>query len=147
MSPRTGTRTPPRAPARVVAPPPPLELDPKVVRRARTLARRLGEPVVEMTRSRTTVSANVDNSPMSVRSIATRVVATIATGWGIGRESGLVDAALDRGPVRAVARGLLTGLLTAVGLCAVVVAIALVSDASGYAALSGSLLRTRLTRP
>ncbi|MGD8201420.1 lysine 5,6-aminomutase subunit alpha [Ornithinimicrobium sp. W1679] len=56
MSPRTGTKTPPRTPVRAVAPPPPLDLDPKVVRRARTLARRLGEPVVEMTRTRTTVS-------------------------------------------------------------------------------------------
>ncbi|GGK75723.1 lysine 5,6-aminomutase subunit alpha [Ornithinimicrobium pekingense] len=39
-----------------VAPPPRLELDPRVVRKARTLARRLGRPVVDIARSHTTVS-------------------------------------------------------------------------------------------
>ncbi len=39
-----------------VAPPPRLELDPQVVRKARTLARRLGRPVVDIARSHTTVS-------------------------------------------------------------------------------------------
>lgn len=39
-----------------VAPPPRLELDPKVVRKARTLAKRLGRPVVDIARSHTTVS-------------------------------------------------------------------------------------------
>jgi beta-lysine 5,6-aminomutase alpha subunit len=39
-----------------VAPPPRLDLDPQVVRRARTLARRLGRPVVQMAQTHTTVS-------------------------------------------------------------------------------------------
>ena len=67
------------------------------------------------------------------------VLAVTATGWGLARESGLVAEALDRGTAQAVARGVLAGLLTAVALCGVVVAVALVSDASGYAALSRSL--------
>jgi hypothetical protein len=41
--------------------------------------------------------------------------------------------------VRPLLRGVLAGLLTAVALCTGVVAVALASDASGYAALSGSL--------
>jgi hypothetical protein len=57
----------------------------------------------------------------------------------VGRESGLLDDALDRGPTRAVLRGVLAGLLTALALCAAVVAVAVVSDARGYATLSGSL--------
>lgn len=67
------------------------------------------------------------------------VLAVLSTGWGVARESGLLDDALDRGPVRALLRGVLAGLLTALALCTVVVAVAVVSDASGYAALSGSL--------
>jgi hypothetical protein len=67
------------------------------------------------------------------------VIGLAATGWGVGRESGLFDDALDRGPARAVLRGVLAGLLTALGLCTAVVAIALVSDAHGYATLSRSL--------
>jgi hypothetical protein len=67
------------------------------------------------------------------------VLAAVASGWGVGRESGLLDDVLDRGPVRAVLRGVLAGLLTALGLCTAVVAVALVADARGYAALSGSL--------
>jgi hypothetical protein len=67
------------------------------------------------------------------------VLSVVATGWGVGRESGLADDLLDRGPARAVLRGVLAGLLTALGLCTAVVAVALVSDAGGYAALSGSL--------
>ena len=65
----------------------------------------------------------------------------MAVGWGVSRESGLVDAALDRlpGAPRPVLRGVLAGLLTALALCTAVVAIALASDAGGYAALSGSL--------
>jgi hypothetical protein len=53
----------------------------------------------------------------------------------------LLDAVLDRlpGVTRPLLRGVLAGLLTALALCAVVVAVALVSDVSGYAALSGSL--------
>ena len=68
-------------------------------------------------------------------------LAVLAVGWGICRESGLVDAALDRlpGAPRPVLRGVLAGLLAALALCTAVVAIALASDASGYAALSRSL--------
>jgi hypothetical protein len=68
-------------------------------------------------------------------------VAAVAAGWGIGRESGLVDAALGRLPsqVRPMLRGVLAGLLTAMALCTVVVVVALVSDAGGYASLSRSL--------
>ena len=60
---------------------------------------------------------------------------------GCARESGLLDAALDRlpGAPRPLLRGVLAGLLTAMALCTAVVAVALVSDAQGYAALSGSL--------
>jgi hypothetical protein len=69
------------------------------------------------------------------------VLALTAVGWGVARESGLLDAVLDRLPgfTRPLLRGVLAGLLTALALCAVVVAVALVSDVSGYAALSGSL--------
>src|SRR4051812_2113005 len=68
-------------------------------------------------------------------------LAGVAVGWGVSRESGLLDAALDRlpGGVRPMLGGVLAGLLTAVALCTAVVAIALASDARGYAALSGSL--------
>ena len=67
------------------------------------------------------------------------VLAMAATGWGVARESGLLDAVLDRGPTRAVLRGVLAGLLAALAMCTAVVAVAIVSDAGGYAALSGSL--------
>jgi hypothetical protein len=69
------------------------------------------------------------------------VLAAAAIGWGLARESGLLDSALDRlpGPARPVLRGVLAGLLTAMALCTAVVAVALASDARGYAALSGSL--------
>jgi hypothetical protein len=69
------------------------------------------------------------------------VLALTAVGWGVAREAGLLDAVLDRlpGVTRPLLRGVLAGLLTALALCAVVVAVALVSDVSGYAALSGSL--------
>ncbi|MGY1720569.1 DUF6350 family protein [Blastococcus sp. SYSU DS0552] len=65
----------------------------------------------------------------------------VAVGWGAGRESGLLDAGLDRlpGVVRPVLRGVLAGLLTAIALSLVVVAVALASDAGGYAALSRAL--------
>jgi hypothetical protein len=71
--------------------------------------------------------------------VGAAVLAVVATGGGVARESGLFDDALDRGSARAVLRGALAGLLTALGLCTAVVAVALVSDASGYATLSGSL--------
>jgi hypothetical protein len=69
------------------------------------------------------------------------VLTTVAVGWGAGRDSGIADTALDRlpGAVRPVLRGVLAGLLTALALGAVVVAIALASDAEGYAAVSASL--------
>jgi hypothetical protein len=69
------------------------------------------------------------------------VLALASVGWGVARESGLLDAALDRlpGAPRPLLRGVLAGLLTAMALCTAVVAVALISDAKGYAALSGSL--------
>jgi hypothetical protein len=69
------------------------------------------------------------------------VLGTVAVGWGVARESGLLDAGLDRlpGAPRPLLRGVLAGLLTALSLCTAVVAVALASDARGYATLSGSL--------
>jgi hypothetical protein len=69
------------------------------------------------------------------------VLAITAVGWGVCRESGLLDAALDRlpGAPRPLLRGVLAGLLTALALCAAVVAVAVASDARGYSALAGSL--------
>jgi hypothetical protein len=69
------------------------------------------------------------------------VLAAAAIGWGVSRESGLLDAALDRlpGTPRPVLRGVLAGLLTALALCTAVVAVAVAADAHGYATLSGSL--------
>jgi hypothetical protein len=68
-------------------------------------------------------------------------LAGLAAGWGTAREAGLVGAALDRlpGAVRPVLRGVAAGALTGLGLCTAVVAIAVASDAEGYAALSSSL--------
>ncbi|MCF6736472.1 DUF6350 family protein [Blastococcus sp. KM273129] len=73
--------------------------------------------------------------------VAPAVLALVAVGWGAGRESGLADAALGGLPgiARPVLRAVLAGLLTALALAFVVVAVALASDASGYAALSGAL--------
>ena len=69
------------------------------------------------------------------------VLALVSVGWGVGRESGLLDRVLDRlpGAPRPMLRGVLTGLLAALALCTAVIAVALISDAEGYAALSGSL--------
>jgi hypothetical protein len=69
------------------------------------------------------------------------LLALLSVGWGVSRESGLLDEALDRLPaaVRPLLRGVLAGLLTALALCTGVVAVALAADAAGYAALSGSL--------
>lgn len=69
------------------------------------------------------------------------VLAVVAAGWGTARESGQLDALLDRlpGPIRPMLRGALAGLFTALALCTAVVAIALASDARGYATLSGAL--------
>jgi hypothetical protein len=71
--------------------------------------------------------------------IGATVLAGTATGWGVARESGLLDAVMERGPTRAVLRGVLAGLLAALALCTSVVAVAVVADAGGYAALSASL--------
>ena len=71
--------------------------------------------------------------------IGATVLAGAATGWGVVRESGLLDAVLERGPTGAVLRGVLAGLLAALAMCTAVVAVAIVSDAGGYAALSRSL--------
>jgi hypothetical protein len=73
--------------------------------------------------------------------VGVAVLASVAVGWGVGRESGLLDRVLDRlpGAPRPLLRGVLTGLLTAMALCTAVIAVALISDAEGYAALSGSL--------
>ena len=69
------------------------------------------------------------------------MLALLAAGSGVARESGLLDSALDRLPlaVRPLLRGLLTGALTALTLCTAVVAVAVASDAAGYGALSSSL--------
>jgi hypothetical protein len=69
------------------------------------------------------------------------VLAAVAAGWGAARESGWLDAGLDRlpGQARPVLRGVVSGLLTAMALCGAVVAVALAADASGYAALQGGL--------
>jgi hypothetical protein len=73
--------------------------------------------------------------------VGVTVMALVAVGWGTARESGLLDALLGRlpGPTRPMLRGVLAGLFTALALCTAVVAIALASDARGYATLSGSL--------
>jgi hypothetical protein len=73
--------------------------------------------------------------------VAATVLGVVAVGWGVGRESGVLDGALDRlpGAPRPVLRGVLAGLLTALALCTVVIAIAVAADAHGYATLSGSL--------
>ena len=69
------------------------------------------------------------------------LLALAAVGWGAGRESGVLDEWLDRLPLgaRPLLRGALAGLLSALALCAAVVAVALVADAHGYATLSRSL--------
>jgi hypothetical protein len=64
-----------------------------------------------------------------------------AVGWGVSRESGLLDAGLDRlpGATRPMLRGVLAGLLTAMALSTFVVAVAVAADSRGYAAVSDSL--------
>lgn len=73
--------------------------------------------------------------------IGSLVLSLGALGWGMARESGLLDAGLDRlpGAARPMLRGVLAGLLTALALCTLVVAVAVAADAHGYAAVSGSL--------
>jgi hypothetical protein len=79
--------------------------------------------------------------PVLRTTLGAAVVAVLAAGWGVGRESGALDAALDRLPgiTRPVLRGAVAGLLTALALCTAVVAVAVAADAEGYAALSRSL--------
>ncbi|MGK5172530.1 cell division protein PerM [Geodermatophilus sp. CPCC 205761] len=69
------------------------------------------------------------------------VLALLAPGWGTVRESGLLDAALGRlpEPVRPLLRAVLAGLLAALALGFVMVAIALASDTEGHAALTRAL--------
>jgi hypothetical protein len=69
------------------------------------------------------------------------VLAMVAVGWGLGRDSGLLDAALDRLPsaTRPMLRGVVAGMLAALALCGIVVGVAVGADAHGYAVVSGSL--------
>ncbi len=73
--------------------------------------------------------------------VGSALVAAVTAGWGTARESGAMDAALVRlpGQTRALARGVLAGVLTALALCLTIVAIALAADVGGYAAVSGEL--------
>lgn len=112
---------------------------------ARDVARVAGVGLVVHLLLVLTTAVALDGSEVAVGYLRTAagtvVLATGALGWGLTRESGLADAALDRlpGPVRPMLRGVLAGLLTAAALCTAVVAIALAADARGYANLSGSL--------
>ena len=65
------------------------------------------------------------------------VLAVVAGGLGVLRESGLGSDLVDRfpGPGRALARAVLAGVLWLAACCTAVVAVALVDDVSGVAAL------------
>ncbi len=69
------------------------------------------------------------------------VLALVAAGWGVGRESGVLADVADRMPVatRPVLRGAAAGLLTALALCTAVVAIAVAADARGYGRVQAEL--------
>ncbi|GAB3311338.1 hypothetical protein GCM10027451_23170 [Geodermatophilus aquaeductus] len=69
------------------------------------------------------------------------VLALVAVGWGVLRETDLPDAVLDRLPLpaRPLLPAVLAGLLTALGLGGVVVAVAVGSDTAGYAAVEDAL--------
>ncbi|MGY1602655.1 cell division protein PerM [Geodermatophilus sp. SYSU D00815] len=69
------------------------------------------------------------------------VLSLAAGGWGVLRESGRLEDALDRLPAaaRPVPRAVLAGGLTLLALCTAVVGVALANDAGGYAALSREL--------
>ena len=73
--------------------------------------------------------------------VCAAVLGVVAAGWGAGQESGAFDALLAQlpGAARPVLRAVLAGGLTLVACSTAVVAIAVASDARGYAALSGSL--------
>ncbi|SEO68819.1 cell division protein PerM [Trujillonella endophytica] len=68
-------------------------------------------------------------------------LALLAAGWGVARESGVLDDVLARlpAPVRPVLRAAAAGLLAAVAMCTAVVAIAVAGDASGYARITDGL--------
>jgi hypothetical protein len=91
------------------------------------------------------LAAGVDAAEAQVgwlrTAVGALVLGVLAAGWGAGRESGQFDVLLDRlpGPARPLLRAVLTGLLAAGALCTLIVAIALASDAHGYAALTRSL--------
>ncbi|WP_448610191.1 cell division protein PerM [Geodermatophilus sp. URMC 60] len=86
----------------------------------------------------TTPGAQVD---LLRSAIGSAVLALLAVGWGTARDSGLLDDLVDSapGPVRPLLRAAAAGLLTAVALALLVVAVALAADTGGYAALSRSL--------
>ncbi|MGY1744615.1 cell division protein PerM [Blastococcus sp. SYSU D00695] len=69
------------------------------------------------------------------------VLAAAATGWGVARETGALEALLDRlpGSLRPVPRAAAAGLLAALALCTAVVAIAVAADARGYGRLTEGL--------
>ncbi len=73
--------------------------------------------------------------------VGAAVLASAVVAWGVGQESGLMNSALDRlpGAPRPLLRGVLAGLFSALALCTAVVVVALISDARGYATLSGSV--------
>jgi hypothetical protein len=73
--------------------------------------------------------------------IGSALLALLAVGWGAARDSGLLDDVLDSAPgaVRPLLRATAAGLLTAVALGLLVVAVALAADTGGYATLSRSL--------
>ncbi|MCW2637324.1 MAG: hypothetical protein JWQ99_3691 [Blastococcus sp.] len=112
---------------------------------ARTAGRVAGTAVAVHVLLALLIAVVVDTRDASVGVVRTAagsaVLAAAAVGWGLARESGLLDAALERlpGPARPVLRGVLAGLLTTVALCTAVVAVALASDTGGYAALSRSM--------
>ncbi len=69
------------------------------------------------------------------------VLAVLAVGWGVLRESGLLRGALERlpGPAGPLLSAVLAGSCTAAGLGCAVVAVAVGADTAGYAAVAGSL--------
>ncbi len=73
--------------------------------------------------------------------LGSALLAVAAAGWGAGRESGALEAGLDRLPsqTRPLLRAVLAGVLAALALCLAVVAIAVAADADGYAAVAGGL--------
>jgi hypothetical protein len=90
----------------------------------------------------TVVLAAVVSSPsasvgLARPAVGALVLALLAGGLGVLRESGLRSALVDRfpGPGAALARAILAGVLWLAACCTAVVAVALVDDVSGVAAL------------